>query len=227
MSDLFTNSMRSPFYLLKRLQRVCIRKHGKLLKGRLLDLGCGDSPYRKYMGCDQYVGFERDARDNVQVTGEGEMLPFRNEVFDSLASTEVLEHIYRFQQCVSEMYRVLKKDGIAYISVPMLWPMHYEPYDFFRFTLFGIKKVLEQEGFKVLSYERLGGTFIVIGTQLSLFIWGVCSQGFSFLGSKNAERIASLFVLPVNILFRMMSVFDRLDNRAAVGWSVIIRKSKE
>jgi SAM-dependent methyltransferase len=224
MNDFFTSSFRSPLYLLKRLQKACIRKNGPSLKGRLLDLGCGSSPYKKFMACENYIGLERKPLPNVRVVGEGEALPFRNGVFDSLAATEVLEHVYKFRECANEINRVLKKDGMAYISVPMSWPIHYEPYDFFRFTVFGIRRLFEETGFEVVSTQKLGGAFILIGTHLSLFTWDTISKIFRFLGPGNAERIAGIFVLPVTLIFAILSIFDRFETKAAVGWSIMIRK---
>ena len=227
MSVFFTRSLRSPFYLLKRVQRNSVTSCGAALTGRLLDLGCGDGPYRDYYNYGSYIGLERVARQNAKVVGEGENIPFKNHSFDSLAATEVLEHIYDFRRCMREMNRVLKESGHAYISVPMSWPLHYEPHDFFRFTKFGIAKSLQEAGFDIVSIDRLGGISVLFGTHLSILLWNVIKRFFKVAGIRWSERIAGMFVLPINLLARALSFLDGCDESIVVGWSVVAEKRVE
>src|SRR5262245_9708450 len=69
------------------------------LGGRLLDLGCGMKPYRSLLGrgVDSWVGLDLgvtpSGRSKADVLGSGLNLPFKDAVFDSVLSTQVLEHV--------------------------------------------------------------------------------------------------------------------------------------
>ena len=52
------------------------------------------------------------------VCGDLVRLPFRNESFDFVSALDVLEHIKDDKLAVSEISRILKKNGIAVITVP-------------------------------------------------------------------------------------------------------------
>lgn len=60
------------------------------------------------------------------VLADIETLPFRQECFDLIICTEVLEHIINTDGALSELRRVLRKEGRTIISVPnVLWPWRW------------------------------------------------------------------------------------------------------
>lgn len=59
-------------------------------------------------------------------------------------------------EILDELYRVLKKDGKMLISIPFMWGEHEQPYDYARYTSFAIKHILEQKGFRIISFEKTG-----------------------------------------------------------------------
>lgn len=119
----------------------------KLTKNiRLLDAGCGTGrhlTYAKKKGLTQLYGIDLDDSafpDIINTLNETELskpsktmntilkksnleaLPFRDDFFDVVICSEVLEHVVDVEACLSELYRVLKPEGIAMISVPRFWP---------------------------------------------------------------------------------------------------------
>lgn len=82
---------------------------------------------------------------------DGRQIPFEDSSFDLILCTEVLEHAEDPDKLVREMNRVLQPGGMALITVPSMWGEHETPYDFRRFTSFGVMKLLEQGGFSVLT----------------------------------------------------------------------------
>ena len=120
-----------------------LRRHRKLLHGRIVDVGCGESPYRhlvstttqeNYVGVDiqDAVSFGYDRKDVV--TFDGENLPFADDSFDSCLCTEVLEHVPEPTRLVDEMFRVMRKGGWIFVTVPWSARTHYMPHDYQRFT---------------------------------------------------------------------------------------------
>ena len=129
---------------------------------RVLDVGCGDGRYKKYIiDNNEYIGIDVDESGHPNqdkkndITWNKKKLPFENEFFDIILMTEVLEHIENVGETLDELNRVLKNNGKIFITSPFLWKEHEKPYDFQRFTSFGIKKIIEQKGFKILTQKKL------------------------------------------------------------------------
>ena len=60
--------------------------------------------------------------------------------------------------------------GGLIISLPMLWQEHEEPYDFARFTSFGIIELLESNGFEIESIVKDTGAIEAIAVTLNVYI---------------------------------------------------------
>ena len=139
-------------------------------KGKTLDIGCGNKPYQKklpaavtsYRGCD----IMQSSDECVDVICPANQIPLQDAGFDTIISTQTIEHVEDHQGLVNEAYRLLKKDGYFILSGPMYWPLHEEPYDFFRFTKHGFSYILEKAGFKIISINANGGKWAVAGQAL-------------------------------------------------------------
>ena len=94
------------------------------LKGRVLDVGCGIGDmlsYRKNtVGLDVNplnVDFCQKRQLEAYVM-KPDVIPFKDETFDSVLLDNVLEHIEKPSLLFKEIRRVLKPDGILLIGVP-------------------------------------------------------------------------------------------------------------
>lgn len=124
------------------------------VSGRFLDFGCGNMPYKSiFKAADDYIGLDVDTAkeygfsENGVTYYDGTDIPFEADSFDCVVSAQVFEHIEDLNHSISEIRRVLKKNGILCFSVPMAYPIHYSPYDFRRFTNYGINNMLANNGF--------------------------------------------------------------------------------
>lgn len=61
---------------------------------------------------------EKARNVNYVLQAKGEASPFRNNSFDIIISSEVIEHIERVEEFIKEVYRVLKNQGVFIISTP-------------------------------------------------------------------------------------------------------------
>jgi SAM-dependent methyltransferase len=146
---------------------AAINKHAK---GKLLDIGCGNKPYlnvltpvvAEYIGCD----IIQSSENRVDIICPANNIPLPDNTFNSVISTQTIEHVEDHQGLVNEAYRLLKPDGCFILSGPLYWPLHEEPYDFFRFTKHGFKYILEKAGFEIISIEANGGKWSVAGQAL-------------------------------------------------------------
>jgi len=66
----------------------------------------------------------------------------------------VLEHVYNFQLAVKNIYKALKNGGIAVIGVPMFYPLHDEPWDYWRFSEHALQKIFSD--FKIINFSHNG-----------------------------------------------------------------------
>lgn len=64
------------------------------------------------------------------------------EEFDMILCLNVLEHVYEFDTAVNNMHRALRTGGRLVIFVPMLYPLHDEPFDFWRFTEHSLRRLM-------------------------------------------------------------------------------------
>lgn len=146
---LFINSY---FFSRKKLYES-VREYAHYMTGRCMDFGCGIQPYRKMLPVKEYVGVEIESDNKIRgvIYYDGHTLPFKDESFDSIISSEVFEHIDNIDEIVIELKRVLKTGGVMLLTVPFVYPKHCWPYDFRRYTTKGLKKLLTNAGFACIE----------------------------------------------------------------------------
>lgn len=169
------NSLKSAYYLTYRYLVSNIKSVAPIyLKGRMLDIGCGNKPYFSLIEpyVQEYVGLdlEQSSEKLVDVIGSAVDLPFDKESFDSLFSSQVLEHIFDHNKVISECHRVLKKGGYFVCSVPMIWPLHEIPHDYYRFTKYSLQELANKNAFELVKCINCGGKWAVIAHLLVLFL---------------------------------------------------------
>jgi SAM-dependent methyltransferase len=153
------------------------------LNGVLLDVGCGQMPYRplllsnetkvtKYIGIDMPTS--RYGIIQPDIIWDGRRLPFENNAADCALLTEVLEHCPEPVMVLTEVNRVLKPGGMLFLTVPFLWPLHEVPYDEVRYTPFAMQRHLEQSGFANINLKALGGWDASLAQLIGLW---VCRRG--------------------------------------------------
>ena len=98
------------------------------------------------------------------------MKQIQDESVDVINAIELFEHVENPEKGLKECYRVLKKGGVMILSVPFLYPIHADPYDFQRWTEEKWRKVLEEIGFKIEKFEIVGRYFTVLADAKKTFI---------------------------------------------------------
>ncbi len=152
----------NPFYFVRKELYKNISLLGKQIGGKVLDIGCGSKPYQKlFTNTKEYVGMEFNSPENrkrssADIFYDSKHFPFENETFNSVIFTQVLEHIFNPDEFLSEVNRVLKKDGCILLTAPFIWDEHEQPHDYARYSSFGLKHILLKHGFKIVeSYKTL------------------------------------------------------------------------
>ncbi len=160
--------------------------HVDVLTGRLLDAGCGNQPFREWYTphVDEVLCLDAAPLEGVDVVGFADALPFADETFDTLLVTEVLEHVGDAEVAVREIHRVLRPGGHALITVPYLYPTHEAPYDFRRFTHFGLRALLERHGLEVVALDAKGGGLLLLAHLFVLSVVTGIDGAWSKLGGR-------------------------------------------
>jgi SAM-dependent methyltransferase len=149
----------NPFYFARRGLRDAILSARPYVHGRVLDVGCGQKPYLSHFDVSEYVGLEIDT-PNTRSAGkadafyDGRSFPFDDSSFDSVVCNQVLEHVFEPRQFLSEVRRVLKADGKVVFTVPFVWDEHEQPYDYARYSSFGVRYLFESNGFEVVESRK-------------------------------------------------------------------------
>jgi SAM-dependent methyltransferase len=187
----FTNITFLPNYEL----RQSISSYSDGVSGSILDFGCGTKPYENlFHRCESYTGLDtrnsghNHQKSQVDVYFDGFKIPFPDETFDAVVSFQVLEHVPDSKLMLSEIHRVLKKSGKILITAPLIWSEHEVPFDFNRWTSYGISKLLLASGFTIVRQGKVGSVFTLIPSLILDSIGG----GRGVLG-KLFSRIAALF----------------------------------
>ena len=171
----------TPGYIGRRGLHQAIGALASGICGRVLDFGCGSKPYEplfakasEYVGVDLEVTGHDHSDSRIDFFYDGKSLPFSNGSFDAVVSFEVFEHVFNLPEIVREINRVTCDSGHLLISIPFAWNEHEVPYDFARYTSFGITHVLKEGGYEVLELrktttflEALGQLFISYLTFLN------------------------------------------------------------
>ena len=126
----------------------------------------------------------------------GGQFPVENGEFDWVICNQVFEHVYNPDQFLSEITRVLKFKGGLLMTVPFVWDEHEQPYDFARYTSFGLKYLLEKHGFTVVEHRK---TLADVRTLFQLFndyIYKVTATKNPYLNTL----LCILLMSPLNIM---------------------------
>lgn len=199
----------STYYLhYKPFHRDLLDAIHQYAKGVVLDIGCGNKPYEQAFGAQisKYVGCDiiQSHLHKVDILCEANNIPLESATFDTVFSTQTIEHVADHQGLVNEAYRLIKPGGFFIVSGPMYWLLHEEPYDFFRFTKHGFKYIFEKAGFEMVEIKSNGGTWATTGQSII--------HSFSNSRSKNLFVHASRFLFyRLRIYWLVNSFFAWMD----------------
>jgi Methyltransferase domain len=153
------------------IRAVLPRLLASVAPGPVIDAGCGEQPFRALVESHarQYVGMDaiQNSSQSVAILSDLESVPAEGPRYPFVLCTEVLEHVVDIDRSFEGLRRLTARDGLVVLTVPFLFPVHMEPFDFRRLTEFGISQLAADHGFQVISFERLGSATDGLATLLA------------------------------------------------------------
>jgi len=231
-----------PMFLSKYYVKKALKPYFKFVKGTVLDIGCGIQPYRKdiceagkvknYWGFDYFHTVSKDKIHVPEVNCTALELPVRSNSIDTVICTGVLEHIFEHSDVIKEVNRILKKNGNIIAFVPFMYPLHGNPFDYFRFSYFGVKSLFEENGFKHIEIKRDSGA---IATLSSIFLHYLNYRIFVnpdsekvkiFLGG--IKVMVTPLLLAINAVLNLFCLLiKKIDNDKTINSNFIIYAIKK
>lgn len=217
-SDFNPHTSASPYLTRNRLLHG-ISRHINKLNGKLLDFGCGSKPYKNLINVEEYIGldFPSEGHDHsnelIDVFYDGKTIPFGDNSFDSIFSSEVFEHVFNLDEVLNELFRVLKPGGIILITCPFVIGEHEQPNDFARYTSFALKHIMVKSGFEVIHYEKLGGSIdAIVQLRLTYFQKNIMPyvEKIPVLRSLLRKGVNTLLNVYANLSGRLLPKSDEL-----------------
>ena len=219
------------FYLKKDIGYITAKYS---FRGTILDIGCGDKPFRNYFTDVDYKGIDfknyslnKDLKGGkpdfyfTQKYSKNFELPFKKSSFNSIVSFQVLEHHMKPDKMLSEISRITKKGGYILISAPFLGGIHEEPHDYQRFTKYGLTNLFESNHFKIIEIKEQGSLFSTISMLFNEYLNNIAGR----------SKLHYIFITVVFIPFLLFSylsiILDKVfkSNKIFFNYLILARKN--
>jgi SAM-dependent methyltransferase len=198
---------REVLYFESRIVEAVEEFASGLAPGELvLDAGAGEGQYRAWFTRQRYVGVDLgvgDAKWNYQgldCVADLLRLPFGEGVFDAFVSVVTLEHVTEPGTVIAEMARVAKPGARLLLVVPHAWEVHQHPHDYWRFTKYGVERLLRENGWAAERLEPGGGYFRLLSRLLM--------NGLQFM-PRWLMPFAAAVIAPVALVVGMLDGLDK------------------
>lgn len=169
---------------------------GELEPGsRVLDAGAGNAPFRELFAHCDYVTADwpqsvHEGAARSDISASLDQLPVPDARFHAVVSTEVLEHVAHPDTVLAEFSRVLVPGGRLCLTVPFVWPLHEEPFDFYRYTRHGLEHLVTDAGFADVVIQPRSGYLATLAQLAEMTRW--LSLSDSGHGGRRARVTLSL-----------------------------------
>lgn len=218
----------NPYFINRNSLYNEVKKFSAKIKktDKILDVGCGLKPYRKVFKTKEYIGIDIDFgghpndQKNVDHFYDGETIPYEQQTFDNILCTQVLEHTIKPETTIKEMSRVIKTNGLLFISMPFIYPEHEIPFDFQRYTKYKHIKLLTENNFSIVQIKKTTGFWGTFGQVFVVYIFESIKFRASFL-----KTVLSIFILgPIQIFSIILDILF-IKSGPTMDYVIIARKN--
>lgn len=138
----------------------------------VLDAGAGEMRHaslftdQRYIAVDLAVGDTTWNYKRLDAIADLCALPFPDAAFAAAINIVTLEHIRDPALALREISRTLRPGARLFLAIPQDWEVHQAPHDYFRYTRYGIRHLLEQAYLRPLRIDPAGGYFRLVSRRL-------------------------------------------------------------
>lgn len=206
----FNPKIKHPLYFIRKGLYNKIALYSTELNGTVLDFGCGEKPYKSlfskatnYIGLDYSSEGHDHTNEKIDVYYDGKTIPFDDNTFDNIFSSEVFEHVFGLEEILPELNRVLKPNGKILVTFPFAWEEHEIPVDYARYTVFSMQYLLKKNGFDILIIDKNGHSMSALHQIFINYLNNDWLHKVSFFSKFNLfKKIVRQLIIPtLNILF--------------------------
>ncbi|MCZ6703542.1 MAG: methyltransferase domain-containing protein [Ignavibacteria bacterium] len=150
-----------------------MEKNKNYFHGIVLDIGGRDrgkfkKPKQKVT---KWIFADLEEKHNPDIVLDvSDMKEIETNSIDIINAIELFEHVEKIEPGLQECYRVLKRNGVMILSVPFLFQIHADPYDFQRWTEHKWRKKLSNLKFTIEKFQITGRFFTVLADMGRVFI---------------------------------------------------------
>ncbi len=205
-------------WLVRKINNNKILENTSLYRGSLYDLGCGTQPYYEdikpfvinYIGVDWGNTLHKK---NMHIEADlNQALPIENAVADTVLCLQTLEHLSEPLMFLKEANRIMKTGANIMITVPFIWHVHEEPFDFFRYTNYGLKHLLTKANFKQIEIQAVSGFWVS---------WVLRFNYNTYRYSNKLGKWITIILIPIwfigQIIAPLLDKYDK-NNRDTIGY---------
>jgi ubiquinone/menaquinone biosynthesis C-methylase UbiE len=198
----------NPFYFARKGLFQHIQSLSKYIGGRILDVGCGQKPYKHLFSFDEYIGMDIEnpghdhSNEQIDIFYDGHTFPFSDNIYDSVICNQVLEHVFNPDHFLKEVNRVLKPRGYFLLTVPFVWDEHEQPNDYARYSSYGLTHLLKMTGFEVVEYRKSINDFRLIFQLINAYIY----KKTVTRNTKLNSFFMLAFMAPINLLGELVGL---------------------
>ena len=214
-----------PLRINSKNRELILKKSIDSIPNKVLDVGCGDNFYKKYFKNSYYVGldFPSNTVDHSKemkhpdIWADGQRLPLKKESFDFIMCIQVMEHIPNTSEVIDEFNRILLPGGKLFLSVPHSYRIHESPYDYWRFTKYGLSYLLSNHGFEIIQIKPTTNSFF---NGWNIFLTSLFQPNVKFQKTKIIILTLIMYILKLTIF----NMDDQSEWEHPVNWVVVANK---
>lgn len=181
----------------------------------MLDAGAGNQPYRGLFKHCRYeaADFEKVDKKYAQSTYVCDLtrIPVAGLSYDGVVLSQVLEHTPEPLVVLEELHRVLRPGGLLFYSGPFFYEEHEIPYDFFRYTQYGVRYLLQKASFLIERIDWLEGYACTVAYQLETMARGLPRDPRSYGGGLAGVAASAVAITLSSLGRRSAQVLQQAD----------------
>lgn len=212
-------------YLAIYTHNIFVKKYIMQNSGKCLDFGCGKKPYKRYSKNLEWIGIDIEGNQYADYIIRNNAIPQECNGFNLIFSTNVIEHVQELDINIKELIRVSNPKANFLVTIPFLFNEHSGPYDFRRFTKYGIKDFFERYDFEITEIQTFGGVGSVI--IVAFQDWLEIQLSKTKIGLLAKILTIPLFFIYTPLLNLLGLILDKLDTTNCFYTSVGVYARKK